>query len=611
MTTDTETVARELKRVARNVLKKDESILFNRIVALTRAGAQDCTYTNEQSQKDLGFNGVKTTRLFKNLENKGFISTCRKNTNFGKNTRTVSICVHTILSLRPESLPVASLVAQATPVVPTSSAQPNISALSGPSSSSASPKVSVAPEASAVVIAPAVNGQVATSNCVVDSISKSAEAACTAVSDAMQHDVVACELATSRPREGAPSHASLTEPLPAPMPAPAAAPTLAQASACATAQTCAQAPAPVAATAPAPAPAPATGTGAGVGAPAVIVPAVPAAQLRDLSPAVTNTLQFDFTECLKKQGLLPLVAFGKQGDPYFDFSQLAAELSPSFVRECHFAYGWPEFCADWAVPFLVFSVLNEICFFQDEMFAHPEACPKYNLSALADFIKEQQRGLLFFVLRARYGIDYDTNSRGEEFSYTGKLLIRRIVGLYDPLKTKGDSPLPYIKRIIVRQCMEILADPKEFFKLLRPFMDVVRSNACCQLWATRLYLVDALRTRGDGLYEELLSLYYPTYSIPGRNSWYDLTRKSVYGCATAFPMRLSYPFMLLRKVGGLDHLACYERGDTASGDEFTRKINYDLGHCAEVKASFEQFVQRYGAHFPFLHQLAACDFSTI
>ena len=284
---------------------------------------------------------------------------------------------------------------------------------------------------------------------------------------------------------------------------------------------------------------------------------------------------------------------------------------PSFVRECHFAYGWPEFCADWAVPFLVFSVLNEICFFQDEMFAHPEACPKYNLSALADFIKEQQRGLLFFVLRARYGIYYDTNSRGEEFSYTGKLLIRRIVGLYDPLKTKGDSPLPYIKRIIVRQCMEILADPNEFFKLLRPFMDVVRSNACCQLWATRLYLVDALRTRSDGLYEELLSLYYPTYSIPGRNSWYDLTRKSVYGCATAFPMRLSYPFMLLRKVGGLDHLACYERGDTASGDEFTRKINYDLGHCAEVKASFEQFVQRYGAHFPFLHQLAACHFSTI
>ena len=85
MTTDTETVARELKRVARNVLKKDESILFNRIVALTRAGAQDCTYTNEQPQKDLGFNGVKTTRLFKNLENKGF--QFRQEHSYGLNLR--------------------------------------------------------------------------------------------------------------------------------------------------------------------------------------------------------------------------------------------------------------------------------------------------------------------------------------------------------------------------------------------------------------------------------------------------------------------------------------------------------------------------------------------
>lgn len=608
MTTTAPIVVRDLKRTAYLDLTQDEMRLLYRIVSLTKSGQKDCVYTNQQAQAELNFDRSKTSRVFKSLSNKGFVVTQRVTAAFGQNTRRVSLCVQKFFELRTSKLS-AEASAMVNSVVSATTSVLTNPALSG--SSSASLKVSVAPEASAVVIAPAVNGPVATTNCVVDSISKSAEAACTAVSDAMQHDAVACEQATSRPCEGATSHASLAEPLPAPMPAPAAAPTLAQAPACTTAQTCAQAPAPVAATAPAPACATGTGTAAGVGAPAVIVPAVPAAQLRDLSPAVTNTLQFDFTECMKKQGLLPLVAFGKQGDPYFDFSQLAAELSPSFVRECHFAYGWPEFCADWAVPFLVFSVLNEICFFQDEMFAHPEACPKYNLSALADFIKEQQRGLLFFVLRARYGIYYDTNSRGEEFSYTGKLLIRRIVGLYDPLKTKGDSPLPYIKRIIVRQCMEILADPNEFFKLLRPFMDVVRSNACCQLWATRLYLVDALRTRSDGLYEELLSLYYPTYSIPGRNSWYDLTRKSVYGCATAFPMRLSYPFMLLRKVGGLDHLACYERGDTASGDEFTRKINYDLGHCAEVKASFEQFVQRYGAHFPFLHQLAACDFSTI
>ena len=332
------------------------------------------------------------------------------------------------------------------------------------------------------------------------------------------------------------------------------------------------------------------------------------------SPALSEIYKFDFTARMESLGLLPLIVAGREVTPVFDFTELAEELSPSTVRNVDFAYGWPEFCNKWAASFFLFSVVNELCYHQDEMFALAHTCPKYNTQELEDFIKLRQQGLLFFVLGTRDEYDVESfpnptnhNLPNIKLYYTSRMLIQRIVGRYNPAKSKSDSPLPYLKKVIVSQCKDVLANERDFCWALKLFMKEVRSNAQSQRWAYRMGLVYG----DDHDYDQQLALYYPTYWYNGRHPWYDLIFKSADGGETQFPMRLSYPFMLFRKLGGLDNVAAYTRGDTAGGDRITRKVNYDLGHCSAVKASFNAFVQRYSTAYPFLHKLAELGFESV
>ena len=375
--------------------------------------------------------------------------------------------------------------------------------------------------------------------------------------------------------------------------------------------------APVATPAPslAPAPAPTSSlVAANTASPTAARARRAAAAKPALSPALTEVYKFDFTERLDALGLLPVMVGDHEINPVFDFTELAEILSPQTERNMHFAYGWQEICVQWASYFFLFSVINEICFYQDEMFKTSQNCPKYNLHEIEDFIKVQQQGLLFFLLATRDGYSHEqfANPAGHnlpdiDVEYTSQFLVQRIVSRYNPAKSKADSPLPYLYKVIVSQCMDVLANERNFYWALAKFMEVVRSNAQAQRWAERNSLID-----GDKLqYEQQLAKYYPTYWGQYDSCWFDLTRKSADGGETQFPMRLSYPFMLFRKLGGLDSIAAYNKGNTAFGDAITRFVNHDLGQCPAVKASFDDFVKRHSVNYPFLLQLAELGFENV
>ena len=433
MPTDIVITVRDLKRASRD-LSQDELRLMNRLVVLTKGGQQECVYSNQQSERELGFHRSTTSRLFKSLKDKGLLTLCRDNTAFGKNTRVVSLNVFNILAL--------------------------------------------------------IQGRAYTT--------VSAETAVSAAPAALESAQVA---------------------------------TVAQVAPVATS-------APVLATAPSPT--------SSVVAASNTVPANTASPIAakvrrtvaakpSLSPALTEVYKFDFTERLDALGLLPVMVGDHEINPVFDFTELAEILSPQTVRNMHFAYGWQEICVQWASYFFLFSVLNEICFYQDEMFKTSQDCPKYNLHEIEDFIKVQQQGLLFFLLATRDGYSHEqfANPAGHnlpdiDVEYTSKFLVQRIVSRYNPAKSKADSPLPYLYKVIISQCMDVLANERNFYWALAKFMEVVRSNAQAQRWAERNSLID-----GDKLqYEQQLAKYYPTYWGQYDSCWFDLTRKSADGGET-------------------------------------------------------------------------------
>ena len=119
MPTDIVISVRDLKRASRD-LSQDELRLMNRLVVLTKGGQQECVYSNQQSERELGFYRSTTSRLFKSLKDKGLLTLCRDNTAFGKNTRVVSLNVFNIFALIQggADTPVSAETAQVAPVAP-------------------------------------------------------------------------------------------------------------------------------------------------------------------------------------------------------------------------------------------------------------------------------------------------------------------------------------------------------------------------------------------------------------------------------------------------------------------------------------------------------------
>lgn len=72
-------------------IKGGARTLFRRLLTLTRAGIQECTYTNDQAVKELDVSARTAERHFKELRDKGFISIDKGNNTFGNTVRIISL----------------------------------------------------------------------------------------------------------------------------------------------------------------------------------------------------------------------------------------------------------------------------------------------------------------------------------------------------------------------------------------------------------------------------------------------------------------------------------------------------------------------------------------
>lgn len=570
---------RALKGIDYLDLNKDELTILGRLTVLTKDGAQECVYTNKQILKEFGFKNTKANRIIKTLADKGYIISRLGNSAFGNGTRIISLSLRMFIDRKSTSSPLgqvaASVAATPTPAV----VDAKVSAIKA--AVDAQPKAATKALEPASPVTSAVHEEVSFNNDTAVIVCVANNAAGTSISECL-----AKENQSAQQVQSAAASTSAVAPVTAPQTA-----VIVTASTTTTATT------------------------------SVVRAKSVTANTAALPPTVVDTCKFDFTSVMRALGLPSLNVGGLETEPRFDFTGLAQQLNSNHVRECHFAYGWPEFCKTWAQPFFLFTVLDEICYHADEMFAYPEDCPCYNLSELASFIKTHQQGLLFFVLAARYGYEEEQPDSSDEWQrayaeagvpicYTGKLLIYRILSSYKPSKSKNPSPLPFIKSVILRQCMEILSNYQECNKLFQNFISEIYKNAAAQRWARSTPLLNAMVKDNSEYYEKRLALYFPVYTN-GFNSWYDFTWASADGMRASFPMRLTYPFLLMRKLGGLDHLADYNRGGTARADRITRKVNFDLGHTPAVERSWEQFVALHGDKYPFLIKLAEHGYENV
>ena len=610
---------RALKGIDFLDLNKDEITILGRLTVLTKDGTQECVYTNKQMLKEFGFNHSKANRIIKTLADKGYINLRRSMSAFGNGVRIISLSLRLLIS-RKES---------------TSNAFGQFAARVAATSASASAPTPAVVDAKVSAFQAVVDAQsLAATKEVADHLSISS--ACSPVvapasapdSTPAQSSTKAHEsvfLATSVVQEKVSVENGATAIVCVANNAAGTSISECLAKEHQSVQQVQSAAASTFAVAPVTAPqtaviAATTTTTAATTTPVVRAKSV-TANTAALPPTVVDTCKFDFTSIMRARGLPSLNVGGLETEPRFDFTGLAQQLNSNHVRECHFAYGWPEFCSTWAQPFFLFTVLDEICYHADEMFACPEDCPCYNLSELASFIKTHQQGLLFFILSARYGYEEEQPDGSDEWQrvyaeagvpicYTGKLLIYRILSSYKLGKSKNPSPLPFIKSVILRQCMEILSNYQECNKLFQNFISEIYKNAAAQRWARSTPLLSAMVKDNPAYYEKRLALYFPVYTN-GFNSWYDFTWASADGMRASFPMRLTYPFLLMRKLGGLDHIADYNRGGTARADRITRKVNFDLGHTPAVERSWEQFVALHGDKYPFLIKLAERGYENI
>ena len=511
-----------LKRTDFLNLGQDELTLLRRFIVLTDKGTKEAVYTGEQAETELGFKGPKTTRLIKNLQEAGYITTRRDNTPFGQRTRLIKLDMSKVT----QATGATAVAVAAQDCANVSTLTPVASEFQGTSNSLSIPLES-------------------TSNSLSINFQK----------DAAKPDSVVLSEA-SKNIENRDKRIELLS--------------------------------------------------AGQ-ADAVCV-------VRSLTDVRSGLCKFDYTEIMRERGLLPFIVEGKEYNPVFDFSELAREMGPgvevNWETKCgDYGYKWERYGAIYGMQFFLFSFLNEVLFFNEdkELFRNPEKCPCFDLNGIKDFFKRNQYGFFFWIMRARYG-QIEEETADDYFEYTGELLIRSLLSKYDPSKVKGDSPLPFIRAAVVRQCLDIVASEKDCRQAAANFIWQARFNGRGQLWCqTNLRM---FRYRKGPDYERSLSHYYPVYPRDRHSTpWWDLIWGVPYGCKPAvLPMRLTYPFWLMRKISGIDYIIDYTGGSTpekhSDAIEYMRELNSD----DNVKRSFEKFVELYGAEYPYLLKLAAMGF---
>ena len=304
-------------------------------------------------------------------------------------------------------------------------------------------------------------------------------------------------------------------------------------------------------------------------------------------PIHCDLYRFDFTERVNQLRLGPVV-FWDESEPHlcFDFAHMAEFLSAGHASAELNHYSWAHLHKGFE-QFFRFSLLSELCYYSEDMFACPEEAPCCNVAELKKFFATHQRGMLLQMLAVSCGVTYGPyhDADNELLPWCSDSLWRSIsrnMHLYP-----NKSPLPFLTACVRRQLVKSFADKSAYQSMLQIFTQEFLDYAQKQQW------VSYFNYYGFG--PEFMRFVYPADFI--RLMHVDYQR-----CV----FRLTYPMLLWRKIACVRAASGLEQCNDEENSNVAASLLVALAYDEQMQEHWGQFVSAFGSHYPFLTKLGGC-----
>ena len=304
-------------------------------------------------------------------------------------------------------------------------------------------------------------------------------------------------------------------------------------------------------------------------------------------PIHCDLYRFDFTERIKELRLGPVVFWGDcEPQLCFDFAPMAEFLSAAHASAELDHYSWNNLKTGFE-QFFRFSMLSELCYYSEDMFACPEDAPCCNVAELKKFFATHQRGMLLQMLAVSCGVtdgpyhDAD-NDLVQWCSDSLWRSISRNMHLYP-----NTSPLPFLTACVRRQLVKSFADESAYNSMLQIFTREFLSYAQQQQW------VSYFNYYGFG--PEFMRFVYPADFMRLMHVDYQ---RSVF--------RLTYPMLLWRKIACVRAAAGLELCNDEENSNIAASLLVALAYNEQMQEHWGQFVSAFCSHYPFLAKVGGC-----
>ena len=307
-------------------------------------------------------------------------------------------------------------------------------------------------------------------------------------------------------------------------------------------------------------------------------------------PIHCDLYQFDFTEALKKLKLGPVMFCGESEPCHsFDFTSAAEYLSVANVSTQRYHYSESRLSKLFE-QFFRFSVLSEICYYSEDMFALPDdKAPRLDEKQLKEFFATKQQGMLLQLLGVTHGFTSGPYMDAERcnVSWCSKSLwdsISRNMHLY-----RSKSPLPFLRACVRRQLLHGLKDEDSYKAMLQVFKCEFRHFIQEQLWVKH-YSFPAT-TDANCMQHFYPSAFRRLMSVDGQNMVF----------------RLTYPMLLWRKIGCVREASGLARCENFINNDNAAMLLIESAYNPQVQEQWANFVAAFGKHYPFLAKLGGCE----
>ena len=307
-------------------------------------------------------------------------------------------------------------------------------------------------------------------------------------------------------------------------------------------------------------------------------------------PIHCDLYQFDFTEALKKLKLGPVMFCGESEPCHsFDFTSAADYLSVANVSTQRYHYSESSLNGLFE-QFFRFSVLSEICYYSEDMFALPDdKAPRLDEKQLKEFFATKQQGMLLQLLGVTHGFTSGPYTDAERCKVTwcSKSLwnsISRNMHLY-----RSKSPLPFLRACVRRQLLHGLEDEDSYKAMLQVFKSEFRHFIQEQLWVKHYSFLAT--TDANCMQHFYPAAFRRLMSVDGQNMVF----------------RLTYPMLLWRKIGCVREASGLTRCENFINNDNAAMLLMESAYNPQVQEQWANFVAAFGKHYPFLTKLGGCE----